>query len=121
METTTVAHDQQTLVIGGLVRDNVTLNERKIPLLGDIPFLGWLFKTQTRATEKLNLLVFLTPHIVKDEVDMVDLNARKAVELGNLQRENRIEDPTRLKQEVLEHLERPTPQSSSNSGNKGPQ
>ncbi len=121
METTTVAHDQQTLVIGGLVRDNVTLNERKIPLLGDIPFLGWLFKSQTRATEKLNLLVFLTPHIVKDEVDIVDLNSRKAAELGNLQRENRIEEPTRLKQEVLERLERPAYQSSPNNSTKIPQ
>ena len=53
--------------LGELVRDNITLNESKIPLLGDIPWLGWLFKTQTRNTEKLNLLVFLTPHLVRDD------------------------------------------------------
>jgi general secretion pathway protein D len=74
--------------------------------LGDIPFLGWLFKSQSRAVEKLNLLVFLTPTLVRDEIDMVELNARKAAELGTLQRENRIEEPTRLKQDVLEKLER---------------
>lgn len=108
METTTVAKDQQTLVIGGLVRDNLVLNERKIPFLGDIPWLGWLFRIQTKATEKLNLLVFLTPHLVRDEVDMVELNARKSAELSTLQRENRIEEPTRLRQDVLEKLERPT-------------
>ncbi len=107
METTTIAKDQQTLVVGGLIRDNIVLGERKTPLLGDIPFLGWLFKSQTRAVEKLSLLVFLTPTLVKDETDMVELNARKAVELGTFQRENRIEEPTRLKQEVLEKLERP--------------
>ncbi len=106
METTTVAHDQQTLVIGGLVRDNVTVNERKIPLLGDIPFIGWLFRSQTKQTEKLNLLVFLTPHIIKDETDMVELNSRKAAEVGTLQRENRVEDPTKLKQQILERLEK---------------
>ncbi len=106
METITVAHDQQTLVIGGLVRDNLTINERKIPLLGDIPLLGWLFKTQTRQSEKLNLLVFLTPHIIKDEVDMVELGTHKAAEVGTLQRENRLEEPTRLKQEISERLER---------------
>lgn len=106
METTTIAHDQQTLVIGGLVRDNISLTESKVPLLGDIPLLGWLFRSQTRQTEKLNLLVFLTPTLVKDEVDMVDLNARKSSELSTLQRENRIEEPTRLKQDVLEKLER---------------
>jgi general secretion pathway protein D len=107
METTTIAKDQQTIVIGGLVRDNITISERKVPLLGDIPFLGWLFKFQSRQTEKLNLLVFLTPTLVRDEVDMVELNARKSAELGALQRENRIEEPTRLKQDVLEKLERP--------------
>ena len=106
METTTIAKDQQTIVIGGLVRDNITISERKVPLLGDIPFLGWLFKFQSRQIEKLNLLVFLTPTLVRDEIDMVELNARKSAELGTLQRENRIEEPTKLKQDVLEKLER---------------
>lgn len=120
METTTVARDKQTLVIGGLVRDNVTLSERKIPLLGDIPLLGWLFRFQSRQVEKLNLLVFLTPHIVKDEIDMVELNQRKAADVGTLQRENRIEEPTRLKQEVIEHLE-PHNQPSADPHSAGKQ
>jgi general secretion pathway protein D len=107
METTTIAKDQQTILIGGLVRDNITLNENKVPLLGDIPLLGWLFRFQSRQVDKLNLLVFLTPTLVRDESDMVELNARKSADLGTLQRENRIEEPTRLKQEVLEKLERP--------------
>jgi general secretion pathway protein D len=106
METTTVAKDKQTLVIGGLVRDDLVINEKKIPFLGDIPFIGWLFKSQSRVSVKLNLLVFLTPTIVTDEVDMVELNARKSAELGTLQRESRIEEATRLKQDVLEKLER---------------
>ncbi|MEO8047553.1 MAG: secretin N-terminal domain-containing protein [Nitrospirota bacterium] len=106
METTTIAKDQQTIVIGGLVRDNITISERKVPLLGDIPFLGWLFKFQSQQTEKLNLLVFLTPTLVRDEADMVELNARKSAELGTLQRQNRIEEPTKLKQDVIEKLER---------------
>ncbi|MEO6306889.1 MAG: secretin N-terminal domain-containing protein [Nitrospiraceae bacterium] len=106
METTAIAKDQQTIVVGGLVRDNIVINERKVPLLGDIPFLGWLFKFQSRQIVKLNLLVFLTPTLVRDEADMVELNARKSAELGTLQRESQIEEPTRLKQEVLEKLER---------------
>jgi general secretion pathway protein D len=106
METTTIAKDQQTIVIGGLVRDNLILNERKVPLLGDIPFLGWLFRFESRAIQKLNLLVFLTPTLVRDEIDVVELNARKSAELGTLQRESRIEEPTKLKQDVLEKLER---------------
>lgn len=106
METTTIAKDQQTIVIGGLVRDNVIINERKIPLLGDIPFFGWLFKFQSVAVQKLNLLVFLTPTLVRDEMDVVELNARKSAELGTLQRESQIEEPTKLKQDALEKLER---------------
>jgi general secretion pathway protein D len=105
METTTIAQDEQTLVIGGLVRDNLTLSERKVPWLGDIPWLGWLFKSQSRQIEKLNLLVFLTPHLVRDNADVVELNARKAKDVNVLQRDNRIEEPTKLKQEVLERLE----------------
>ncbi len=108
METTTIAQDQQTLVIGGLVRDNITLSEKKIPLLGDIPWLGWLFKSQNRQTEKLNLLVFLTPHLIRDDADMAELNARKARDVNTLQRDNRIEEPTRLKQDVIERLEPPS-------------
>ncbi len=106
METTTIAHDQQTLVVGGLVRDNITLNERKVPFFGDIPWLGWFFRSQTRTVEKLNLLVFLTPHLVRDDIDMIELNARKAKEINSLQRDNRIEEPTKLKQDVLERLDR---------------
>src|SRR5262245_47212804 len=108
METTTIAKDGQTLVVGGLVRDNLTVSESKVPFLGDIPLLAWLFRFQSRQTEKLNLLVFLTPTLVRDEVDMVDLNARKAAEINALQREGRIEEPTKLKQETLEKLERRT-------------
>jgi len=115
METTTIAQDQQTLVIGGLVRDNITLSEQKIPLLGDIPWIGWLFKSQTRTSEKLNLLVFLTPHVVRDQSDMVELNARKARDANSLQRENRIEEPTRLKQDLLERLELPSTVAPSSS------
>jgi general secretion pathway protein D len=106
METITIAKDQQTIVVGGLVRDNLILNERKVPLLGDIPFLGWLFKSESRSIQKLNLLVFLTPTLVRDEIDVVELNARKSAELGTLQRETRVEEPTRLKQEVIEKLDR---------------
>ena len=113
METTTIARNQQTLVVGGLVRDNVTISEKKVPLLGDIPWLGWFFKSQSRQAEKLNLLVFLTPHLVVDEQDMVELSARKAKEVNVLQRDNRVEEPTRLKQELQERLERPGAPSSS--------
>lgn len=104
METTTVAKDGQTIVVGGLVRDNVVLNERKIPFLGDIPILGWLFRFQSKASEKLNLLVFLTPHLIKNESDMVKLNVRKGKEATARQRDSRIDEPTGVQRQILEQL-----------------
>jgi len=94
LETVTVARDEQTLVVGGLVRDDVTMTENKVPWLGDIPLLGWLFKTRSTQTTKVNLLVFLTPHIIKDEVDMVHLNQQKAAEVGMVQRDSMIDYQT---------------------------
>ena len=108
METTTIARNQQTLVVGGLVRDNITISEKKVPFFGDIPWLGWFFKSQSRQAEKLNLLVFLTPHLVQDEQDVIDLNTRKAKEVNILQRDNRVEEPTKLKQDIQEKLDRPS-------------
>jgi general secretion pathway protein D len=92
METITIVPDQQTVVLGGLVRDNVTFNERKVPLLGDIPLLGWLFKSRSQQTDKVNLLVFLTPSIVRDQVDMVDMSAKKRGEVEPLLKENLIDE-----------------------------
>lgn len=56
--------DRQTIVIGGLVSTNKTKNVRKIPILGDIPILGYLFKRTSAVMRRTNLLVFITPHIL---------------------------------------------------------
>jgi general secretion pathway protein D len=92
METITIVPDQQTVVLGGLVRDNVTFNERKVPLLGDIPVLGWLFKSRSQQIEKVNLLVFLTPTVVRDRIEMVEMGERKRGEIEPLLKENQIDE-----------------------------
>jgi general secretion pathway protein D len=56
--------DGQTIVIGGLISNNKTQTITKIPILGDIPILGFLFKRQSTAIKRTNLLVFITPHIL---------------------------------------------------------
>ena len=66
IETTVLVQDNHTIVIGGLIDDNRNDNETKIPGLGDIPLLGWLFKTQSNADQKTNLYVFLTPRVIKN-------------------------------------------------------
>lgn len=71
--------DGETIVLGGIIRNRQTLNESKIPLLGDIPLLGNLFKKSTSENIQTELMVFLTPHIVKNGEDVRKLreNARK--------------------------------------------
>lgn len=65
MKTTVLVKDQDTVVIGGLLRDNITDSNNKVPLLGDIPILGWLFKSASKEITKTNLLLLLTPNIIK--------------------------------------------------------
>jgi type II secretory pathway component GspD/PulD (secretin) len=55
-----------TLVMGGLVQDNPTATYSKVPILGDIPGLGWAFKSESKSMNKDNLIIFLTPTIVKN-------------------------------------------------------
>jgi type II secretory pathway component GspD/PulD (secretin) len=56
-----------TLVMGGLVSDDSTDNNTKVPIMGDIPGLGWLFRQESKTQVKKNLIIFLTPTIVQDE------------------------------------------------------
>jgi len=76
--TSVVVKDNQTVVIGGLIQEKEEENIVKIPLLGDIPLLGWFFKFRTTNKERTNLLVFITPHIIRDAEDLAALTRRKS-------------------------------------------
>lgn len=68
--TTTVSvKDGDTIILGGIIRSTVTSTVKKIPLLGDIPILGNLFKSTDKSNQKTELLVFLTPRVVRDPED----------------------------------------------------
>jgi general secretion pathway protein D len=69
IETTVVVDDGQTLVLGGLLSDAYKDGESKVPLLGDIPVLGNLFKTRGRERAKKNLMVFLRPVVMRTQDD----------------------------------------------------
>ncbi|MEP6663466.1 MAG: type II and III secretion system protein, partial [Verrucomicrobiota bacterium] len=56
--------DGQTVMLGGLITDNVTKTKDKIPLLGDLPLIGRLFRSETSSTTKRNLMIFVTPTII---------------------------------------------------------
>jgi general secretion pathway protein D len=81
-KTSVVVKDNQTVVIGGLMEEKEEENINKVPLLGDIPLLGWLFKNKTLEKKKTNLIVFLTPHIVKDAEQLFKLTDDKRLEFA---------------------------------------
>jgi general secretion pathway protein D len=72
-KTSVVVKDNETVVIGGLIQDKESETVIKVPLLGDIPLLGWLFKTKKKTRNKTNLVILLTPHIVKDSADLAEM------------------------------------------------
>ncbi len=69
LETTVVVDDGNTVVLGGLIEDSLSDNTQAVPLLGRIPLLGWLFKSNEKKKTKTNLMVFLRPIIVRGAED----------------------------------------------------
>ncbi|MDH7499407.1 MAG: type II secretion system secretin GspD [candidate division NC10 bacterium] len=79
-KTSVVVKDRQTVVIGGLMQEREEESLHKVPLLGDIPLLGWFFKYRTTSKKKTNLLVFITPHMVRDAEQLAQLSEGKVEE-----------------------------------------
>lgn len=77
VETRVLVRDQQTIVIGGLMQMRDETIVSKVPLLGDVPVLGHLFKYTTKSKKKMNLLILLTPYIIKDNLDLEMIRSRK--------------------------------------------
>jgi len=67
IESTITVDDGQIIVLGGLIEDNYTINRSKVPLLGDIPYLGALFRSENRTRKRSNLMVFLRPVVMRDQ------------------------------------------------------
>ena len=68
-DTVVTTPDMQTVVIGGLMEADKASNDNKIPILGDIPLLGMLFKSHSQSNVKRELLIFLTPHILRSPAE----------------------------------------------------
>jgi general secretion pathway protein D len=69
-KTIVVAKDQQTILIGGLMSDKVINTVTKVPLLGDIPILGFFFRSTVKKIVKTNLIIALTPYVINDQSDL---------------------------------------------------
>ncbi|MFC1885261.1 type II secretion system secretin GspD [Thermodesulfobacteriota bacterium] len=102
-KTTISVMDGQTAVIGGLIEDRGNKGRTEVPLLADIPILGWLFTDTSDRDEKINLMVFLTPHIIKNPEDATRLRKTKEEEIGggitteqSVPPESEKEDPQKI-------------------------
>jgi general secretion pathway protein D len=79
-KTVVVVKDQQPVVLSGIIQDTVRSKVSKVPLLGDIPILGYLFKYTVKSKEKVNLLIFLTPYVIREPSDLRAIYERKVRE-----------------------------------------
>jgi general secretion pathway protein D len=77
VETKVLARDRDVIVLGGLVKDDIQDSQQKVPLLGDIPLLGRLFRNDTVTATKSNLLVFIRPTIIRDDSQLAGATAEK--------------------------------------------
>ncbi len=78
IDTTVLVENRSTIVIGGLIDSQVAVSEWKIPFLGDIPVLGYLFKSEGKSTERTNLYIFLSPVVVKGKGDAAKIYKEKS-------------------------------------------
>jgi general secretion pathway protein D len=77
IETTVLVEDGETIVLGGLIDDDIQESIKKVPVLGDIPLLGRLFRSTSISRTKRNLMVFLRPTIVRSSEDVRSISNRK--------------------------------------------
>ncbi len=66
IQTAVLADDRQTIILGGLIQDDITFNEARVPFLGGLPAIGWLFRSESKSNVKRNLLIFLRPTVIRD-------------------------------------------------------
>jgi general secretion pathway protein D len=95
IKTNILADDGETIVLGGLIKDEISKKTSKVPLLGDIPYLGTLFRSSSNTHSKKNLLVFLRPTILRDKKASHDVSQKKfdtlwELNLKQVKRDNRL-------------------------------
>jgi type II secretory pathway component GspD/PulD (secretin) len=78
VETTVAAQDGETIVLGGMIQQRDQKNENKVPCLGDLPYIGSAFRYRTQARQKTEILVILTPHVIRSQEDQDRVSAEEA-------------------------------------------
>ncbi len=107
-KTAVVVKDHQPVVLGGLIQDTVDDSVQKVPWLGDIPLMGNLFKVTKHSGGKNNLLIVITPHIIRTAEDLEDFYQEKKVEMKKFQDESRIRKDKEGGIDIDRYLENPS-------------
>ena len=113
VDTTVIVKDQQTVVIGGLIDDSTTKTENKVPVLGDVPLLGWLFKKSSNEDTKTNLYVFLTPRVIKNPAEASGILQQKQEQMNTIREgefkfhEKQPGEPEKESKTISEPFEQP--------------
>ncbi|MCB9692121.1 MAG: type II secretion system secretin GspD [Alphaproteobacteria bacterium] len=115
VETVVLVGDNQTAVLGGLVANTTTKAETKLPVLGDLPLVGVLFRGSRDRSRKSNLMVFLTPHIIDDPEDIVEVQRVKEAQRQEFlrrfygrSRDEQLEELQRLMQFSINYVDEPS-------------
>lgn len=90
LESIVLVDEGQIVVLGGLIQDSVTNGEDKVPLLGDIPFFGSLFRYETRRSTKTNLMVFIRPYVIRTANATEGLTQDRYEYLRGVQQESQV-------------------------------
>jgi general secretion pathway protein D len=81
IETVVLADDGQTIILGGLIQDDITVNDARVPFFGSIPGIGWLFRSESKSNVRRNLLIFLRPTVIRDSAGVDTQTQRKYEEI----------------------------------------
>lgn len=97
-ETTVLVKDHHSIVIAGLMGEKINTSDQMAPCLGELPVVGWLFKSLTKNREKTNLVIFLTPHIIDTPEKIEELRKKKEEEIKELKKEMEEKEMLRKKE-----------------------
>ena len=100
IKTSALIKDGQVLVLGGLIRDEEVMTRTQVPLLGNIPLLGRLFRSSSTGKRKSNLMVFIRPVILKDQLQITGLTAQRYAFMREKQMQNALST-------FIHHADRP--------------
>ena len=90
IKTSVIAEDGEIIVLGGLIKEKIARDQDKIPGFGDLPLLGWLFRSKQNQFEKINLLIFIRPNIIRSKADLERVNQRASSRFKKAKELNKV-------------------------------